>query len=130
MITKTLKMYEDFIGEKHKNNYSYIKDRMKGLSDLVNSILEKEYESSARFDYLLDRDELEITLIMDTEHEVVKSEFVRSKVLTILFDIETLLIGTYIGYEEDFRVGSIEEGMDLIEKKIYDVLCISESNKK
>jgi hypothetical protein len=32
----------------------------------------------------------------------------------------------YLGHEEHFRVSSVEEGMDFIEKKIYDVLGVSE----
>jgi hypothetical protein len=40
-----------------------------------------------------------------------------------------MLIGTYLGHEEDFRVSSIEEGMDIIEKKIYNTLGVSEGKK-
>ena len=126
---KVLKMYEEFIGdEKYIKHYPYIKAKMKELSELVNDTLKKDYDSSAKFEYLLDGAELEITLVMDKEH-TVDNDGIDSKVLTVLFDLETMLIGFYLGREEDFRVESIEEGMDLIEKKIYGILSISESKK-
>lgn len=126
---RLIKMYEEFLEDKHSNHYPYISAKMKELSDLVNDILKREYEPTAKFEYALDDDELEITLVMDSKHEVVEDEFIHAKVLTILFDLDTMLIGTYFGHEEDFRVRSVEEGMDLIEKKIYDTLGISEKKK-
>ena len=128
---RKIKMYREFVGygNKHSEHYPYIKAKMKELSELVNDTLKKEYESSAKFDYTLENDELEITLVMDEAHKVVEDDFNHARVLTILFDLDTLLIGTYLGHEEDFRVDSIEEGMDLIEKKIYNTLGISESKK-
>ena len=126
---RTLKMYEEFIRDKHSEHYPYIRAKMKELSDLVNDVLKRDYDSGAKFEYTLENDELEITLVMDSEHEVIEDNFIKSKVLTILFDIDTMLIGTYLGHEEDFRVNSVEEGMDLIEKKIYNTLGISESKK-
>jgi len=122
-------MYEEFLEDKHSKHYPYINAKMKELSDLVNDILKREYEPTAKFEYALDNDELEITLVMDSKHEVVEGDFIHAKVLTILFDLDTMLIGTYLGHEEDFRVRSVEEGMDLIEKKIYDTLGISEKKK-
>lgn len=117
---RKLKLYEEFVGTPTKN-YSYIEAKMQELSDLVNDILKSDYSSGAKFEYVLIGDELEITLVLDREHEIENSI-----TLEILFDLDTLLLGTYLGHEEDFRVGSIEEGMDIIEKKIYDVLGVSE----
>lgn len=126
---RTIKMYEEFLEDKHTKYYPYINAKMRELSDLVNDVLKKDYDSDAKFYYALENDELEITLVMDSEHEVVEGDFIHAKVLTILFDLDTMLIGTYLGHEEDFRVRSVEEGMDLIEKKIYSTLGISEKKK-
>ena len=133
MKLKKLKLYEEFVGTPTKN-YSYIKARMEELSDLVNDILKSDYSSDAKFEYELIEDELEVTLVLDREHpfhnyHYLTNEVGNSVTLEILFDLDTLLLGTYFGREEDFRVGSIEEGMDIIEKKIYDVLGVSEKKK-
>ena len=120
MKLKKLKLYEEFVGSPTKN-YSYIKAKMEELSELVNDILKQGYDEKAHFEYSLISEELEVTLVLDKEHQVEESI-----TLEILFDLDTLMLGMYFGHEEDFKVSSIEEGMDLIEKKIYDVLGVSE----
>ena len=120
---RKLKLYREFLGTPTKN-YSYMEARMQELSDLVNDILKRDYSSDAHFEYVLDEDQLEVTLVLDHEHEVEWSI-----TLEILFDLDSLMLGTYLGHEEDFRVNSIDEGMDIIEKKIYDVLGVSEKKK-
>lgn len=128
MKMRTIKMYEEFVDGQNPD-HTYIETKMQEISDLVNDVLKREYDSTAKFEYTFDKDELEITLVMDQKHEVVEGEFIHAKVLNILFDTHTLMIGTYLGHEEGYSVDSIEEGMDLIEKKIYGVLGITESKK-
>jgi hypothetical protein len=117
---RTLKLYEEFVGEP-TINYSYIKAKMKELSEITNYTLKREFEEGAHFEYNLSEDDLEVTLVLDRGHEVEKSI-----TLEILFNLDSLILGFYLGHEEHFRVSSIEEGMDYIEKKIYDVLGVSE----
>jgi hypothetical protein len=123
MIMRTLsklKLYEEFVGEP-TINYSYIKAKMKELSELVNYTLKRGYGKGAHFEYDLTNDDLEIGLVLDREHEIENSI-----TLEILFNLDSLILGFYLGHEEHFRVSSVEEGMDFIEKKIYDVLGVSE----
>jgi len=113
---KRIKMYERFITKKDE---SYINTRMEELSELV-----KNYSFVNKFEYELDSDELEVTMVLDDEHE-----FEGSNVLEILYDINFNMLGVYLGHEEDFRVSSVEEALDIIEKKIYSYLGVSENNK-
>lgn len=117
-------MYEEFVGEP-KISYVFIKAKMEELSDLANDIFNDDgYSKSANFSYTLTKDDLEITLVVDDAHRVENSI-----TLEILFDLKSLMIGTWVGHEEHFSVSSIEEGLDLIEKKIYERLGISEKYK-
>jgi len=118
---RTLKLYEEFVGEP-TINYSYIKAKMKELSELVNYTLKRDFQEGAKFSYNINNEDLEVSLVLDRDHEVEGSI-----ALEILFNLDSLLLGFYLGHEEHFRVSSIEEGMDFIEKKIYDVLGVSES---
>ena len=118
---RTLKLYEEFVGEP-TINYSYIKAKMKELSELVNYTLKRDFQEGAKFSYNINNEDLEVSLVLDRDHEVEGSI-----ALEILFNLDSLLLRFYLGHEEHFRVSSIEEGMDFIEKKIYDVLGVSES---
>jgi len=117
---RTLKLYEEFVGEP-TINYSYIKAKMKELSEIANYTLKREFSEEAHFEYDITENDLEVSLVLDREHEVEGSI-----TLEILFNLDSLLLGFYLGHEEHFRVSSIEEGMDYIEKKIYGVLGVSE----
>ena len=115
-----LKLYEEFVGEP-TINYSYIKAKMKELSEITNYTLKREFSEDAHFEYDITEDDLEVTLVLDENHEIEESI-----TLQILFNLDSLILGFYMGHEEHFTVSSIEEGMDYIEKKIYDVLGVSE----
>lgn len=117
---RLLKLYEEFVGEP-TINYSYIKAKMKELSELVNYTLKRDFQEGAKFSYNINSEDLEVSLVLDRDHEVEGSI-----AMEILFNLDSLLIGFYLGHEEHFRVSSIEEGMDCIEKKIYDVIGVSE----
>ena len=118
---KNIKLYEEFVGSP-TINYTFIKSKMEELSDLANDTFNDDgYSKSANFSYTLTKDDLEITLVVDDAHKVENSI-----TLEILFDLKSLMIGTWIGHEEHFGVSSIEEGLDLIEKKIYERLGIYE----
>jgi len=121
VVLNNIKLYEEFVGEPNIN-YSYIKAKMKELSEITNYTLKRNFDEGAHFDYNLTIEDLEVSLVLDREHEVEGSI-----ALEILFNLDSLLIGFYLGHEEHFRVSSVEEGMDCIEKKIYDVLGVSES---
>lgn len=125
---KNLKLFEEFIGRMSEEDHKYMRAKMRELADLVNDTLSEGYSSDAKFDYEFNGGELEVTLVMDDEHKM-EGDFGSFKVLEILFDSETMMVGTYMGHEEDFRVSSVEEALDIIEKKIYDVLGISEKKK-
>lgn len=121
---KNIKLYEEFVGSP-TISYRLIKAKMEELSDLVNDTFNDEkYSSSAKFNYTLTKDDLEITMVVDHEHEVENSV-----TLEILFDLNSLMIGTWVGHEEHFRASSIDDGMDIIEKIIYKRLNISEKLK-
>ncbi len=122
-MMRKLKLYREFLGTPTKN-YSYMEAKMQELSDLVNDVLKSDYGTGASFEYDLTDSDLEVTLVLDHEHEVEDSI-----TLEILFDLDSLMLGIYLGHEEDFHLNSIEEGLDMIEKKIYDVLGISEKKK-
>jgi hypothetical protein len=68
---RTLKLYEEFVGEP-TINYSYIKAKMKELSEITNYTLKREFEEGAHFEYNLSEDDLEVTLVLDRGHEVEK----------------------------------------------------------
>lgn len=120
---RKLKLYREFLGTPTKN-YSYMEAKMQELSELVNDILKSDYGTGASFEYDLTESDLEVTLVLDHEHEIEDSI-----TLEILFDLDSLMLGIYLGHGEDFHLNSIEEGLDMIEKKIYDVLGISEKKK-
>lgn len=113
-----------------KVNLDYIRAKMEEISDLVNSVLSQEYTEDARFSYNLSENDLEITLVLDDDHRVKDDKYGDFRLLEILFDFDALMIGTYIGQQENFRVNSIEEGMEIIEKKIYSVLGIAEKKEE
>lgn len=117
---RLLKLYEEFVGEP-KINYSYIKAKMKEMSELVNYTLKKSFGEGAHFNFNLTSEDLEVSLVLDRNHEVEGSIS-----LEILFNLDSLLLGFYLGHEEHFRVSSVEEGMECIERKIYDALGVSE----
>ena len=118
-----LKLYEEFV-EEPTINHSYIKAKMKELSELVNYTLKSDFDKGAHFEYGITEDDVEITLVLDRNHEIENSI-----TLQILFNLDSLILGFYMGHEEHFRVSSIEEGMECIEKKIYDAIGVSEKKE-
>ena len=118
-----LKLYEEFVGDP-TINYSYIKAKMKELSELVNYTLKRDFDKGAHFEYNITEDDLEVTLVLDENHEIEES-----MTLQILFNLDSMILGFYMGLEKHFTVSSIEEGMDHIEKKIYDTLGVSEKKE-
>ena len=124
-----LKLYEEFV-EEPTINHSYIKAKMKELSELVNYTLKSDFDKGAHFEYGITEDDVEITLVY-RNHEIENSI-----TLQILFNLDSLILGFYMGgpvdyegHEEHFRVSSIEEGMECIEKKIYDAIGVSEKKE-
>lgn len=110
-----IKLFEDFM-KINIDDLSYVRTRMEEISDLVNSTL-KDFEGDSNFAYQLSEEELEVNLTLNR------------KSVYMLLDFNTFFLGIYHNEEKDYRINSVEEGLDIIEKKIYSVLEISENKK-
>ena len=115
---KTLKIFEEF--KRMSVNIDYVKAKMDEFSDLAKDIVEEHEGDSFTYEII---DEGEWGLLLDIDL-VIEGEM-----LDIEFQLETLNLGMYsnqTGLDFTGSVESVEEGMDRIEKVLYDHLGVQE----
>lgn len=111
-----IKRYNQFIREFVDNSPSVIDAKMSELKDLVSNVSDDnilyEWENN-------------------NDHELVVSFTINDLSIKYDFDIDDLNLTKTAGDTIDFRtnVESVDEGLDMIEKDIHDILGISEAKK-
>ncbi|CAG7580847.1 MAG: hypothetical protein SLAVMIC_00577 [uncultured marine phage] len=114
---KTLKIFEEF--KQVSVNIDYVNAKMQEFVDLAHDIVEEQKGDSFTYEIVNegDRNLLDIDLVIEGD------------MLDIEFELESLNLGMYSNQKHlDWtgNVGSIEEGMDKIEKVLYDHLGVQE----
>jgi hypothetical protein len=111
-IMKYLKVFEEFI----ENSDNVIDAKMQELKDLIDGLSDNSivYEWENKSD-----------------HEIIVNFTKGDLSIRYEFDIDQMYVAKFVGNETDFQnyVGSIDEGLDIIEKDILGILGISERVK-
>jgi len=111
-IMKYLKVFEEFI----ENSDNVIDSKMQELKDLIDGLSDNNiiYEWENKSD-----------------HEIIVNFTKGDLAIRYEFDIDQMYVAKFVGNETDFQnyVGSIDEGLDIIEKDILGILGISERVK-
>ena len=109
---KYLKVFEEFI----ENSDNVIDSKMQELKDLIDGLSDNNiiYEWENKSD-----------------HEIIVNFTKGDLAIRYEFDIDQMYVAKFVGNETDFQnyVGSIDEGLDIIEKDILGILGISERVK-
>lgn len=112
-----IKKWNQFIREFVENSNSVVDAKMQELNDLINSISDSEPSQNLIYEWENKND-----------HELVVNFTNKDVSIRYEFDIDDLYITKFAGETVDFEqpVGSIDEGLDIIEKDIQMILNISE----
>jgi len=115
-----IKKWNQFIREFVEDSNSIVDAKMQELNDLINSISDGEPTQNLIYEWENKND-----------HELVVNFTNKDVSIRYEFDIDDLYITKFAGETVDFEqpVGSIDEGLDIIEKDIQMILNISEKVK-
>jgi hypothetical protein len=127
-----IKKWSEFIREEFINDSlssEYINAKMQEFKDVIVDTLEL-----ADFSWLIDQGKLNITFSPNNWESQADSAFHYE--IKYNFDLDELKLEKVINensYDEEVEffqdISSIEEGLDIIEKDIYDIIGVSESDR-
>ena len=112
-----IKKWNQFIREFVENSNSVVDAKMQELSDLINSISDNDNSQNLIYEWE-NKNDHELIINFNDDNVSIRYEF----------DIDDLYLTKFAGETVDFEqpVGSIDEGLDIIEKDIQLILNISE----
>ena len=115
-----IKKWNQFIREFVENSNSVVDAKMQEISDLINSISDNDPNQNLIYEWE-NKNDHELIINFNDDNVSIRYEF----------DIDDLYLTKFAGETVDFEqpVGSIDEGLDIIEKDLQMILNISEKVK-
>ena len=115
-----IKKWNQFIREFVEDSNSIVDAKMQEISDLINSISDNDPDQNLIYEWE-NKNDHELIINFNDDNVSIRYEF----------DIDDLYLTKFAGETVDFEqpVGSIDEGLDIIEKDLQMILNISEKVK-